>query len=361
MKCQAVLAPGLIGSGTGNVLDSALSQLGQQVGQMLQQLMQGQAGGGGGSGGTLQYPVTCPNGSYTTSDIAVYQSDPNCAQYVPSASSSIDTSISGSGADALLNALNGTDNSSGSGTTILNNNNNTNVNTNTNTNTVTTTGTTATSSGVSIAGTGFPVSLNPLSSSASGDILLNPFGATILAGKTDLQSNTTVAGFYGSDTFGQQQPQGLAAALCQNRPWASSFLSVVIPSSFFDDLCTWRGYQVGNPAPVAQPVLQQTPVQHADTTPTSTTPVATTPAVPPQVDIWAVPSSVPLATRTTIYWNTQGVTNCSVASSDGNFNQNSLSGGAATVPLTAATTFTITCKAPDGSDVTGSTIVTLAI
>jgi hypothetical protein len=79
------------------------------------------------------------------------------------------------------------------------------------------------------------------------------------------------------------------------------------------------------------------------------------------VDIWAVPAAVPLGARTTIFWNTQGVTNCTETSPDGSFNQNSLSGGAATVPITGATTFSISCDAPDGSHVTGYVVVNLAI
>jgi len=80
----------------------------------------------------------------------------------------------------------------------------------------------------------------------------------------------------------------------------------------------------------------------------------------PSVSIWAVPPSVPSGARASIYWNTQGVTQCSETSSDGSFIQITLSGGAATAPLTSATTtFTISCLAPDGSHVIGNTFVTV--
>jgi hypothetical protein len=69
----------------------------------------------------------------------------------------------------------------------------------------------------------------------------------------------------------------------------------------------------------------------------------TAPVLPPRVDIWAVPTSVPLGARTTIFWNTENVANCTETSPDGSFKQNSLSGGASTVPLTEATTYTISC------------------
>ena len=349
-KCQGMIAPGLNG---GNVLDSALSQLGQAVGQMLQQLMQGSAGGSGSSGDTSQYPGACPNGYY---QVSAPSSDP-CAQYVPLTSSSIDTSLpNSSGADALLQALQGGSASDqGSGPTITITNSNTNTNENTNATSIS--ALTSTTTGVTLSGTGIPVLLAPISG-MTGDIQYTDSGATVVAGSMDAQSNTTVAGFYGSDTFGGQ-PQGIAAKLCQGRPWASNFLSVLITPAFFDNLCTWRGYQVGAPPPVSTPVLQQTPIQHQAAT--SSAPAVTTPSVPPKVDIWAVPASVPLATRTTIYWSTQGVTDCDVFSSDGNFNQSSLSGGAATVPLTGATMFTISCSAPNGSPVTDSVTVNLAI
>jgi hypothetical protein len=172
-----------------------------------------------------------------------------------------------------------------------------------------------------------------------------------------MQSNTTVAGFYGSDTFGGQQPQGLAAGLCRSRPWASNFLSVVIPPSFFDGLCTWRGYQVGTPPPPA-PTLQQT---HVTSKPATVQPATTTPAIPARVDIWAAPASVPLDTRTSIFWNTQSVSDCIETSPDGSFNHSTLSGGAATVPITGPTIFTISCIASDGSPVTDSVTVNLSI
>lgn len=362
MKCEAVLAPGL--GGAGNVLDAGLQQLGQILGQLLQQLIQGGSGGGGG-GGTAT--TTCPNGYHT---VHTPSSDP-CARYVPPASNLLNNSSlsTTNGANNLLQALNdgGGAGDSGNGTvsiTITNNNTNTNTNTDTNANAdsntsidVITGGTSSSTNGVTISGAGLPVLLAPVGGT-TGDIQFTGNGATVIAGATDAQSNTTIAGFYGSDTFGTQEPQGIAAQMCRNRPWASNFLSVVIPSAFFDSLCTWRGYQVGMPPQTSAPVLQQTPVTQS---PGAASTASQKPSIQPKVDIWAVPASVPLATRTTIYWNTQGVTDCTVSSSDGNFNQNSSSGGAATVPLTGSTTFTISCSTSDGSPITDSAIVDIAI
>lgn len=192
-----------------------------------------------------------------------------------------------------------------------------------------------------------------------GDINARPVGATVVAGSRDTQANVEVAGFYGGSTF-SGQGGGLIGAWCKSRPWASNFLGKIITPTFFDNICKSRGYQVGTPPPPPPVTLEQTkkPAAKTATTPAAT---STTPAVPPKVDIWAVPASVPLGGRTSIFWNTQGVTNCTETSPNGGFNQNSLSGGAATQPITAATTFSISCLAPDGSPVTGSVTVNLKI
>jgi hypothetical protein len=79
------------------------------------------------------------------------------------------------------------------------------------------------------------------------------------------------------------------------------------------------------------------------------------------VDIWAVPASVPLGTRTTIFWNSKNAQSCVETSPDGSFSHSSLSGGGATVPLSGATTFTISCQAPDGTHATDYVTVNLSI
>lgn len=204
-----------------------------------------------------------------------------------------------------------------------------------------------------------------LPNGARGDINVWGSGATIYAGARDAASNSEIAGFYGSDTFGTQQPATLVGRLCEARPWAGNFLSSIIAPSFFDSLCVWRGYRVGPPPQTTQPqvTVTQTPSQSTTAKPSTTqAPAATTtPTVPPKVDVWAVPSQVPLGSRTSVFWNTQGVSSCTVTSPDGSFNQTTPSGGAATVPLTTATTFTISCLAPDGTPVTDYTVVQISI
>ncbi|MBI5457597.1 hypothetical protein HY971_02645 [Candidatus Kaiserbacteria bacterium] len=191
-----------------------------------------------------------------------------------------------------------------------------------------------------------------------GDIKEGTSGATVVGGSRDTQGNVEVAGFYGSETFGGQGSQGLVGAWCKNRPWATNFLSKVVTPSFFDNICKWRGYQVGAPPAASAPVvvLQQTPKPAASATTTTATSTVT-----PKVDIWAVPTSVTLGARTSVFWNTQGVTKCTETSPNGGFNQSSLSGGAATQPITAATVFSISCLAPDGTPITDSVTVNLKI
>jgi len=295
------------------------------------------------TGCTQYYQVTTPS------------SDP-CAYYVPPVSSTLsgtgstDTSVS----DQLLNAL-GAD-------TSTNTNTDTNVSDILNSTTTTDTATTvATGTAIIVSTSSVLVPTNAtvgLIPGISGDIKILGNGATILAGSTDVTSNTTVAGFYGADTF-NSQPLGLVANLCISRPWATNFLSAIIPPTFFDGLCSLRGYQVGQP----QPAASAPAVSFTQSAPqTAAAPVATTTSdVQPKADIWASPASVTLGSRTSVFWDSQGVTSCTETSPDGSFSQATLSGGASTVPITGATTFTISCITADGSHVTDDVTVNLSI
>ena len=197
-----------------------------------------------------------------------------------------------------------------------------------------------------------------LQSGTRGDIVVIDGRVTVVAGTRDAGANTEVAGFYGSDTFGGE-PEGVIAKLCRTRPWAGSVVSIIIPASFFDSLCAWRGYQVGVPDPKVPVVVQQTAIKPAPTQTQTQEP--TGPSIPPEVDIWAVPARVPIGSRTSIFWNTKGVTQCTISSPAGNFEEHALSGGAATVPITGATVFTISCIAQSGEPITDEVVVDLAI
>jgi PKD repeat protein len=184
-----------------------------------------------------------------------------------------------------------------------------------------------------------------------GNLLLDQNGATIFASTINSANNSETSGFYGSDTLGSSQ--SFAGHLCQSRPWASNFLANIIPPLFFDSLCQWGGYQVGQPVQPQVTLVQQPAAARQQAAPVATTTAATsTAATPAQVQIWAVPSAVPLGARTSIFWNTQNATSCTESSPDGNFSQNSLAGAASTVPLTGATTYTISCLDQGGNPVT---------
>jgi hypothetical protein len=188
--------------------------------------------------------------------------------------------------------------------------------------------------------------------STRGDIQVFETGATIVGGNR--AGNSDVVGFYGADATNST---GLVGGLCQSRPWASNFLSHIIPPTFFDGLCSWRGYDVGASQPVVT-VPQRT--QPQQTTP-STAAATTTTTIQPEVRIWAVPEAVRLGGRTYIYWDTKGVTDCLVTSPDGSFRHTTVEGAASTVPITTATTFSISCKASDGTPVTNYVTVKIAI
>jgi hypothetical protein len=189
-----------------------------------------------------------------------------------------------------------------------------------------------------------------------GDIALGDSGATIFARSRDPNSNTEVVGFYGGSTFGSGQSLSLIGRICRARPWANGFFRLIITPTFFDGLCNRAGYQVGN--------VIITPGGATGKRPTIT---ITQPKVAPKkeeplepyVDIWADPPNVRLGTRTYIFWNTRFVESCKETGPS--FEQTTLSGGAATVPISDASTFTITCQTKDGKTITDSTQVNLAL
>ena len=308
-----------------------------------------------------QQPTASTTGSgctnyYQTSNAS--STDP-CAYYVPNVSDLLNGNTGSSTSDLLLNALGGsTGNPAPNVSDLLNQNNNQNTNTNPPPQNTNTPPPAATSSG-STKTVDLSKNVVHLSSGGvNGNIEVTSKGGTIYANSQNLQTNTAVAGFYGGDTFGSQQPKSLIARMCLSRPWNGSLVAKIIPNTFFDGLCKWAGYQVGVVAGSQGPVVQY--IVRKDTNATSTA-TSTGPTIPAKVQIWAVPASVPLGARTSIFWTTQGVTNCTVTSPDGSFNEHSLSGGASTVPLTGATTFTISCLSPDNKPVTGYTTVNLSI
>lgn len=329
--------------------------------------MKGKGGGGGGGGG--EQPGTNPLTNPTLGGCSQYynvttpSSDP-CAVYVPPVSDSLTGTTTSAAGDLISSLLSGT---YGNPTTI-----NTNPSANTGTNnqpvgTASTTGTAVVNQTSTTTRATSQTTLIAPAPGVSGDIQYSASDVTVLVNNIDTKNGTQVAGFYGTGAGGQ--PTGVISNMCQGRPWASNFLSSIIPSAFFDSLCELRGYKVGSagssagvvnakaPTASARKPAVPAPAPKATTTPAKAT--STEPYVEPKVDIWAVPASVPLGARTTVFWNAKGVTSCTATSPDGSFSQNTLSGGAATVPLSGPTTYTISCLTPAGTHVTNYVTVTL--
>lgn len=354
LSCKGVSTGAAGGASSGLGLDKVVGILGQLAGQLLK----------GGSGSSASSPAAttptttgCPSGTYITN---VVSSDP-CAVFVPAAITGGTSALTNNNVTTdLLNALNGgstpldtvTATAGSSTTNILNQYSNG--------------ATQATIVAQSSSTTLNPVAGNVFAQSANllpgvrGDISVLNNGATVVVNNRDQSGNTEVAGFYGGDSTLGTQPTGIIASWCQARPWAKNFLSAIIPSSFFDGLCTLRGYTVGTPAPATtgqtQVSITQSPAQPVKTVATSTTSV-----VPLTVDIWASPATVSLGARTSVFWTSAGASSCTVTSPDGSFSQHTLTGGASTVAITSATVFTISCIAADGSHATKNVTVQIAI
>lgn len=363
--CKALTASGADGKSM-NIGD--LSKLVDVLGKVMQALNAGGVGGGsgspGGTGSTGGY-----GGCSQYYQVNTPSSDP-CAYYVPSASSNINidtgsNSSSGTGAgsnnavtDLISNLIGGgSGGSSSSSTGSTGSSGAGSVNIPTSSPSVSGGLSSSTANGAKVV----------LPDGTSGELRVLPNGATVIVRTQDTGKNSTVAGFLGTQASGGAQPKGLVASWCQTRPWSSNFLSIIIPAKFFDNLCTLNGYQVGIPTPTVQTQIVQSGSNVPRTT-TFTQPTtgvratSTIPQSPPMtVDIWAVPASVPLGARTTIFWNSKNAQSCIETSPDGSFSHATLSGGGATVPLSGATTYTISCTAPDGSHATDYVTVNLSI
>lgn len=382
--CKAITASGV---GGGNAIDPSGQVLSGMLSQLMQQLMKGLSGGGGsgsdgGSGGS--------GGSYSGSGSGCAQyyavsspsSDP-CAYYVPGygtvpssinlntgtgtgnyidLSNDIKTSTSNSGSGGLEDIFNG--GSSNPISSIID------IFTGGGGGAVAATPTAAqtiqqiANGGVSPQVIQGATSLGQ--SGPTGQIRVLPNGVTIVVTNQDTQSNTVTAGFLGNQVTGGSST-GLAATWCRTRPWSTNFLSFIIPATFFDSLCSLSGYQVGESvqsAGIAQVGSQTSIIRTPQTKPNATNTVVTTPvptSPPMQVDIWSEPPTVPLGGRATIFWNSKNAASCVETSPDGSFSHSTLSGGAATVPVSGPTTFTISCIAPDGTHATDFVTVRLSL
>jgi len=276
--------------------------------------------------------------------------DPN-AGFSSNVSSGVDTSSSGSTASTVSDLFRDL---FGDGSSFDNSI------TSENPNTTPTAGPTSTKKATPYVGQPGVIEINP---GVSGNIEFHDNGATILLHRES--GGAEVAGFYGSDTSGA--PRGLAQTWCATRPWATNFLSRILPAVFFDGLCSLRGFAVGlvPEAPNAShaPGVQVPREPTVTSFTSSSQPRATQPKAAPRaarVDIWSVPTSVRLGSRATIFWNATGVVSCEETSPDGSFAHNTLSGGSETVAISGPTTFVISCVTDTGEHVSNYATVNLA-
>ncbi len=213
---------------------------------------------------------------------------------------------------------------------------------------------------------------------ASGDIQVQGNSVTLLVSNRDSTRGTQVSGQYGFSIASGVTALNVFKAMCASRPWAANFLSFIIPSTYFDSLCTARGLTVGVKLGTSA-AAGQTSSGSSGTSQTSTLgqygggigisilPGSGTNAPPPpppvpigplRADIWATPPSVVSGQRTSIFWNATGVLSCAVTSSDNTFSGSALSGHGSSQPITHNTTFSIACQSATSS-VSNQVVVTV--
>jgi len=183
----------------------AIGQIVQGIAQnLLQKLMQGDGGGGGGGGGVQ-------SASYTSSGYGINSAS---TIYDSFQSSTAGFGTGNSVADILarMNAdSQGTSNTTLSETITVGGSQSTKINTDVQTTKINTDARTAISD--------------------------------IASGKTSGGGeNKTSFGAIGTENSEGETQEGLIGRLCSSRPWDRSFISSIVPSSFFDGLCARIGY-----------------------------------------------------------------------------------------------------------------------
>jgi hypothetical protein len=237
-----------------------------------------------------------------------------------------------------------------------------------------TTGNSTQASGSVVPGatTAAPTKVAPFGSvdGVTGDVQVQGVFVRVLASNRNTARGTQVSGFYGFQTAAGVPVTTIFQSLCGLRPWSANFMSFIVPSSYFDALCTARNFAVGvttvktaggtsgssgsgstsSGKPKIGPTSAASGAEIGTGTGGDAPKVDTTPPRPTnylgkaRVDIWATPSAVSAGQRTSIFWDTTGVYTCSISSSDRSFTGSSLSGHASTQPLKQNTTFMITCQ-----------------
>lgn len=200
-----------------------------------------------------------------------------------------------------------------------------------------------------------PPIIPPSTSKTKSDVFVNYTGATIQAGVSDAERNIEFVAFFGANVPRNSNPEIIVARACMARPWQNPLISYVIPYPLFDKLCSARKLAVGVPVPPPPPPPVRKKV--ASVIAASTAATSTVPVITAKADIWAVPPSVSLGGRTSIFWNASGVVGCDLRSSDGIFSGDTTSGNAASAPISTTTVFAISCLTPENVRVSNSVTV----
>ncbi|HEY4514051.1 MAG TPA: hypothetical protein VJH69_01870 [Candidatus Paceibacterota bacterium] len=201
-----------------------------------------------------------------------------------------------------------------------------------------------------------PAIIPPSTSKIKSDVFVNHTGATIQAGVSDAERNIEFVAFFGANVPRLTDPENVVARHCIVRPWQNPLISYVIPYPIFDKLCNARKMIVGVPLPPPPPPpVKKAAVASAPATPTAAT--STTTVILAKTDIWAVPATVASGERTSIFWNASGVVGCDLRGSDGIFSGDTISGSAASAPITGPTVFAISCLTADDVRVSNSVTV----
>lgn len=241
------------------------------------------------------------------------------------------------------------------------------------------------------------------------EVFEGPDGVTLRGSGFDAKTNTGIAGFFGR-LFSQRplsRHDTFLGRLCTARPWQASFITRLFSPAFFDSLCARRGYAVGGGSsrrggdeksgsltaratlscPANAPVGGEVKVKwdcfktrsagigfdtkgafsgsvvlKGQTTTTYALQCAngrrascTTIVATPRAQIVAHPPRVRLNSRSTIYWTSEFVSECTVTGPG--MKERGLRGAATTIPILDRVVFSIVCKVDGGADLKESVTV----
>lgn len=198
----------------------------------------------------------------------------------------------------------------------------------------------------------------------SGDLRLQGTVATLMVSNRDTSRGTQVSGMFGFTVAPGITANTVFKSMCGMRQWANSYLSLIIPSTYFDSLCTARGLALNARVAGSAAGAASSGASSAAAAPRPPAPAPVPPPTPPaylgelRASIWAAPPAVSVGGRTSIFWDAKGVVSCSITSNDGSFSGSSLSGHGSTLPLTKNTTFSINCQSAT-STVSNQVVVTV--